>query len=81
MILAALFAFLFFVYISSPVFAHECDAVLRDGVLQHTWYQHSDYSRLVLAVRLASMTYDESKSATSAGITLPIDGIPLKASQ
>jgi hypothetical protein len=57
--------------------ASPCDGVLRDGVMRNSSFQNNYYSKLVIAARLSQMTRDEARSAMSAGVTVPIYGVPV----
>lgn len=63
-----------------PLAAHaqgDCDAVLRDGVFNKFNLRQNSYSSMVLAWQLAQMTTSEARQKVKAGLTIPIDGLPV----
>jgi hypothetical protein len=66
-------AFVVCVVLASTAKAQDvCADILRDGTVQNIDWKQKDYYRNLIYARFASMSYDQSKSERSFGLSVPI---------
>lgn len=57
-----------------------CKDILVDGIRDTYITNTSYYNKMALMIDLSTMSYNEFKSKFDAGITIPVEGIPIKGS-
>lgn len=64
----------------TDVRANDCQDVLRDGVYNQLSLKNNQYSSMVMSWQLSKMTAAEARKKMEAGLSIPIDGLPIDGS-